>query len=62
MRGLGTGVGIALGAALGLLFGQLLFDEWWWGPMIGVALGLVAGAVVDALRRRESSRNRTQKP
>lgn len=31
----------------GLMFGLLLFDGWWIGPMVGVGVGLVAGAVVD---------------
>lgn len=47
MKGVRTGVGIVFGAALGLLFGQMLFDSWWLGPMIGVAAGLVIGAIAD---------------
>lgn len=47
MRGFRAGVGMAVGAGLGLVFGLLLFDGWWVGPMIGVGLGLVVGAVVD---------------
>ena len=42
-----TGVGIVFGAALGLVFGQMLFDSWWLGPMIGVAAGLIIGAIAD---------------
>lgn len=51
MKGTRTGLGIVFGAALGLLFGQILFDNWWFGPMIGVAAGLIIGAVVDRQRR-----------
>lgn len=47
MRGFRAGVGMTVGAGLGLVFGLLLFDGWWVGPMIGVGLGLVVGAVVD---------------
>jgi len=47
MKGARTGVGIVFGAALGLLFGQLLFDGWWIGPMVGVAAGLIIGAITD---------------
>jgi len=56
MRGARTGVGIVFGAGLGLLFGQMLFDGWWLGPMIGVAAGLVIGAVADLLGPRERLR------
>lgn len=56
MRGARTGVGIVFGAALGLLFGQMLFDGWWLGPMIGVTAGLVIGAVADLLGPREPLR------
>lgn len=50
MRGTRTGVGIVFGAGLGLVFGQMLFEGWWIGPMIGVVAGLVIGAIVDLLR------------
>ena len=65
MRGTRTGIGIVFGAGLGLLFGQMLFDGWWIGPTIGVAAGLVIGAVSDllgpreALRRPDSDRHET---
>lgn len=49
MRGFRTGVGIVLGAALGLVFGQMLFDNWWLGPMLGVAAGLIVGAIAELL-------------
>jgi hypothetical protein len=49
MRGARTGVGIVFGAAFGLLFGQMLFGDWWIGPMIGVAAGLIIGAVADLM-------------
>lgn len=49
MKGARTGVGLVFGAALGLVFGLMLFDNWWMGPMIGVALGLIVGAVADLL-------------
>ena len=50
MRGARTGIGIVFGAALGLLFGQMLFDDWWFGPMIGVAAGLIIGAIADMIK------------
>jgi uncharacterized membrane protein len=56
MREARTGVGIVFGAALGLLFGQLLFDDWWIGPMIGVAAGLIIGAITDLGRPAGSPR------
>lgn len=49
MKGVRTGVGIVFGAALGMVFGQMLFDSWWLGPMIGVAAGLIIGAIADLL-------------
>jgi len=56
MTGARTGVGIVFGAAFGLLFGQtmflfghMLFANLWIGPMIGVAAGLIIGAVADLL-------------
>lgn len=58
MKGTRTGLGIVFGAALGLLFGQMLFDGWWLGPMIGVAAGLIIGAVADMLRPRGAHRRR----
>lgn len=51
MKGTRTGLGIVFGAALGLLFGQMLLDSWWLGPMIGVAAGLIIGAVADLQQR-----------
>jgi hypothetical protein len=56
MRGARTGVVLVFGAALGLLFGQMLFDGWWLGSMIGVAAGLVIGAVADLFGPRERLR------
>ena len=53
MKGLRTGIGIVLGAAVGLLFGQMFFDSWWLGPMIGVAAGLIIGAVADLLPKTD---------
>jgi len=56
MTGARTGAGIFFGAAVGLLFGQtmflfghMLFANLWIGPMIGVAAGLIIGAVADLL-------------
>ncbi len=37
-------------AALGILIGLLLLEEWWYGPIIGAAVGLLIGAIVDAQR------------
>ena len=49
MKGARTGIGLVFGAALGLVFGLMLFDDWWLGPMIGVVAGLIIGAVGDLL-------------
>lgn len=49
MKGARTGVGLVFGAALGLVFGLIGLDSWWVGPMIGVAVGLIIGAVADLL-------------
>lgn len=56
MTGARTGVGIVFGAASGLIFGQtmflfghMLFDNMWVGPMIGAAAGLIIGALADLL-------------
>lgn len=49
MRGAWAGSGIALGAGLGIIFGLLLLgDNWFFGPAIGAAVGLLIGAIVDA--------------
>jgi uncharacterized membrane protein YccC len=45
-----TGIGLVLGCGLGTVFGLLLLTDWWLGAGIGTALGLVAGAAMDALR------------
>jgi uncharacterized membrane protein len=58
MRGARTKVGIVFGAALGILFGQMLFDDWWVGPMIGVAVGLIMGAIADLVRPGSGPRRR----
>jgi hypothetical protein len=49
MKGARTGIGIVFGAAFGLLFGQLVFDDWSIGPMIGAAAGLIIGAVAELM-------------
>jgi hypothetical protein len=43
MEGFRAGVGMSLGAGLGLLFGLMFFANWWIGPVIVVALGLLVG-------------------
>jgi hypothetical protein len=47
MKGFRVGVGIVFGAAYGQAIGQMLFDDWWLGPVIGVAAGLIIGAILD---------------
>lgn len=43
-----TGIGLVFGAAVGLLLGMLVFEANWWAPMVGVTVGLLVGAIVDA--------------
>lgn len=45
-----TGRAIFLGASIGLIVGLLLFNNAPAGMGIGAALGVIAGAVVDAQR------------
>lgn len=52
MRFQWTGIGVVFGAALGLLFGLLIFEGAWWSPVVGAALGIVVGAVVDGRATR----------
>jgi hypothetical protein len=47
----GMGAAIAVGTALGLLFGTML-DNLGLGLALGAGIGTVAGAVVEARRRR----------
>jgi hypothetical protein len=47
MEGFRAGVGMSIGAGLGLVLGLLFFSNWWLGPVIGVALGLLVGAFMD---------------
>jgi uncharacterized membrane protein len=46
-----AGGGMSLGAAFGILFGMLLFDNPWYGPIIGAALGLMIGAAFELFNR-----------
>lgn len=49
MKGLRTGFGLALGAGVGMVAGLLVTDEAWiWWLLVGAALGLVIGAVMDS--------------
>lgn len=43
-----AGLGISIGAAIGFIFGMILFDRMIYGAGIGAALGLIAGAAIDA--------------
>lgn len=47
-----TGLGISLGAAFGFIVGLLLFDNLALGFGIGVAMGLVFGAAMDAQKKK----------
>jgi tetrahydromethanopterin S-methyltransferase subunit C len=47
-----TGYGLVIGAAIGLLVATLFADQIWIAPVIGAALGIVVGAVLDARRSR----------
>jgi uncharacterized membrane protein len=58
MKGLRIGVGIVFGAAYGQVFGQMLFDDWWLGPAIGTAAGLIVGAMADLRSTSEDPRPR----
>lgn len=51
-----TGLGLVFGAALGMIFGMMLFSELWVGPLIGTALGLIVGAIIDVNHTGSSSR------
>jgi hypothetical protein len=57
MKGIWAGAGLAIGAALGLLFGQMMFDGSVWSLMIGAGVGLIVGAVVEALRSHGTDRD-----
>lgn len=48
MTGSRTGIGMALGAGLGMAFGLIGLNYWWLGPLIGVAVGLIVGAIMDS--------------
>jgi hypothetical protein len=48
-----TGYGLAIGAALGLLVGTLLTAQLWIAPVVGAALGSIAGAVLDMRRSKD---------
>lgn len=43
-----AGSGMAIGAAIGMIFGLLMFEDLPMGYVIGAALSLVIGAVIDA--------------
>ena len=43
---------MALGAGFGLIFGLLMLEGWWIGPVVGVAVGLIVGAVIDSQGRK----------
>lgn len=43
------------GAALGLLMGLLVFDGEWWAPIAGAAIGLIVGAVIEAIRQKSTN-------
>lgn len=42
-----AGGGMFLGAAFGILFGMLLFDDPWTGPIVGAGIGLITGAAAE---------------
>lgn len=48
MKGARTGLGISSGAAFGIILGLLLFEDWWWGSIVGTLVGLIVGAIADA--------------
>jgi hypothetical protein len=60
MKGIRIGVGIVFGAAYGQVLGQMLFDDWWIGPVIGVAAGLIIAAIVDLWSPSRDPRPRPQ--
>lgn len=54
MKGLRAGVGLALGAGFGMVAGLLVTDDAWiWWLIVGAAVGLVIGAVMDGQARRD---------
>jgi uncharacterized membrane protein len=46
-----AGAGLALGAAFGILIGMLLFDNPWYGPVIGAFAGLIIVFIVGLSRK-----------
>jgi hypothetical protein len=44
---------MSIGAGLGLIFGLLMLEDWWLGPVVGVGVGLLVGAVFDLLAGSE---------
>lgn len=45
-----AGGGMFLGAAVGILLGMLLFDNPWYGLIIGAVLGLIIGGGIEISR------------
>ncbi len=49
MKGLRTGFGLAFGAGVGMVGGLLVADDAWiWWLIVGAAVGLVIGAIMDS--------------
>lgn len=54
MKGLRAGFGLALGAGVGVVAGLMVTDDAWiWWLLVGAAVGLVIGAVMDSQSRRD---------
>jgi hypothetical protein len=47
------GIGLVIGAGLGFIIGFLFLDQLVYGLITGATAGLIIGAVLDAISRRQ---------
>jgi uncharacterized membrane protein len=48
-----AGAGLTLGAAFGILFGMLLFENPWYGLILGAGAGLLVAAIMELYKSRK---------
>jgi uncharacterized membrane protein len=48
-----AGIGLVIGAGLGFIIGFLFLDQLVYGLITGATAGLIIGAVLDAISRRQ---------